>query len=117
MAIIPPEVIKYVFCIYCCCQGLGVTPSRFSKTNRASPQIRRLTTQPGPQGFALYLWRIINCKNQPSLFSSSWLLRAVRSVFLALVFQMFVLNKIEHNSCSLSEFTITGSTYAPEGEV
>lgn len=30
---------------------------------------------------------------------------------------MFVVNKAEGDSCSLSEFTITGSTYAPEGEV
>lgn len=36
---------------------------------------------------------------------------------LSLVFQMFVVNRVEHDSCSLSEFTITGSTYAPEGEV
>uniref|UniRef100_A0A674PDG8 Calcium-transporting ATPase n=1 Tax=Takifugu rubripes TaxID=31033 RepID=A0A674PDG8_TAKRU len=33
------------------------------------------------------------------------------------VCRMFVVNKVEHDSCSLSEFTITGSTYAPEGEV
>uniref|UniRef100_H3D1K5 Calcium-transporting ATPase n=1 Tax=Tetraodon nigroviridis TaxID=99883 RepID=H3D1K5_TETNG len=33
------------------------------------------------------------------------------------VCRMFVLNKVEHDSCSLSEFTITGSTYAPDGEV
>lgn len=32
-------------------------------------------------------------------------------------FQMFVIDKAEGDSCSLSEFTITGSTYAPEGEV
>uniref|UniRef100_A0A674NLH0 Calcium-transporting ATPase n=1 Tax=Takifugu rubripes TaxID=31033 RepID=A0A674NLH0_TAKRU len=32
------------------------------------------------------------------------------------VCRMFVVNKVEHDSCSLSEFTITGSTYAPEGE-
>ena len=35
----------------------------------------------------------------------------------AFVLQMFVVNKAEGDSCSLSEFTITGSTYAPEGEV
>uniref|UniRef100_A0A8C4EQZ8 Calcium-transporting ATPase n=1 Tax=Dicentrarchus labrax TaxID=13489 RepID=A0A8C4EQZ8_DICLA len=33
------------------------------------------------------------------------------------VCRMFVVNKAEGDSCSLSEFTITGSTYAPEGEV
>uniref|UniRef100_A0A3B3CQY3 Calcium-transporting ATPase n=1 Tax=Oryzias melastigma TaxID=30732 RepID=A0A3B3CQY3_ORYME len=33
------------------------------------------------------------------------------------VCRMFVVNKAEGDSCSLSEFTITGSTYAPEGDV
>uniref|UniRef100_A0A3P8VRL4 Calcium-transporting ATPase n=1 Tax=Cynoglossus semilaevis TaxID=244447 RepID=A0A3P8VRL4_CYNSE len=33
------------------------------------------------------------------------------------VCRMFVLNKVEGDNCSLLEFTITGSTYAPEGEV
>ncbi|XP_075879162.1 sarcoplasmic/endoplasmic reticulum calcium ATPase 2 isoform X1 [Nelusetta ayraudi] len=33
------------------------------------------------------------------------------------VCRMFVVNRAEGSSCSLSEFTITGSTYAPEGEV
>uniref|UniRef100_A0A8D3E023 Calcium-transporting ATPase n=1 Tax=Scophthalmus maximus TaxID=52904 RepID=A0A8D3E023_SCOMX len=33
------------------------------------------------------------------------------------VCRMFIINKAEGDSCSLSEFTITGSTYAPEGEV
>uniref|UniRef100_A0AAX7VUS8 Calcium-transporting ATPase n=1 Tax=Astatotilapia calliptera TaxID=8154 RepID=A0AAX7VUS8_ASTCA len=33
------------------------------------------------------------------------------------VCRMFIVNKAEGDSCSLSEFTITGSTYAPEGEV
>ncbi|XP_031426733.1 sarcoplasmic/endoplasmic reticulum calcium ATPase 2 [Clupea harengus] len=33
------------------------------------------------------------------------------------VCRMFVLDKAEGESCSLAEFTITGSTYAPEGEV
>uniref|UniRef100_A0A665WH77 Calcium-transporting ATPase n=1 Tax=Echeneis naucrates TaxID=173247 RepID=A0A665WH77_ECHNA len=33
------------------------------------------------------------------------------------VCRMFTINKAEGDSCSLSEFTITGSTYAPEGEV
>ncbi|XP_037115708.1 sarcoplasmic/endoplasmic reticulum calcium ATPase 2 isoform X1 [Syngnathus acus] len=33
------------------------------------------------------------------------------------VCRMFIINKAEGESCSLSEFTITGSTYAPEGEV
>ncbi|XP_070690440.1 sarcoplasmic/endoplasmic reticulum calcium ATPase 2-like isoform X3 [Pempheris klunzingeri] len=33
------------------------------------------------------------------------------------VCRMFVVGKAEGDSCSLSEFTITGSTYAPEGEV
>uniref|UniRef100_A0A671X1N6 Calcium-transporting ATPase n=1 Tax=Sparus aurata TaxID=8175 RepID=A0A671X1N6_SPAAU len=33
------------------------------------------------------------------------------------VCRMFVVNKAEGDSCSLSEFTITGSTYAPQGEV
>uniref|UniRef100_A0A8C9YG38 Calcium-transporting ATPase n=1 Tax=Sander lucioperca TaxID=283035 RepID=A0A8C9YG38_SANLU len=32
------------------------------------------------------------------------------------VCRMFVVNKAEGDSCALSEFTITGSTYAPEGE-
>uniref|UniRef100_A0A4W6G875 Calcium-transporting ATPase n=1 Tax=Lates calcarifer TaxID=8187 RepID=A0A4W6G875_LATCA len=33
------------------------------------------------------------------------------------VCRMFIINKAEGDSCSLSEFTITGSTYAPEGDV
>ncbi|KPP69092.1 sarcoplasmic/endoplasmic reticulum calcium ATPase 2-like [Scleropages formosus] len=33
------------------------------------------------------------------------------------VCRMFILDKVEGDSCSLNEFTITGSTYAPEGEV
>uniref|UniRef100_A0A3Q2USQ0 Calcium-transporting ATPase n=1 Tax=Haplochromis burtoni TaxID=8153 RepID=A0A3Q2USQ0_HAPBU len=33
------------------------------------------------------------------------------------VCRMFIVNKAEGDNCSLSEFTITGSTYAPEGEV
>uniref|UniRef100_A0A8C2ZI62 Calcium-transporting ATPase n=1 Tax=Cyclopterus lumpus TaxID=8103 RepID=A0A8C2ZI62_CYCLU len=33
------------------------------------------------------------------------------------VSRMFVVNKVEGDSCALSEFTITGSTYAPKGEV
>ncbi|KAK9522306.1 hypothetical protein VZT92_018781 [Zoarces viviparus] len=33
------------------------------------------------------------------------------------VCRMFVVNKADGDSCALSEFTITGSTYAPEGEV
>ncbi|XP_040052694.1 sarcoplasmic/endoplasmic reticulum calcium ATPase 2 isoform X1 [Gasterosteus aculeatus] len=33
------------------------------------------------------------------------------------VCRMFIVNKAEGDSCALSEFTITGSTYAPEGEV
>uniref|UniRef100_A0AAY4D2U9 Calcium-transporting ATPase n=1 Tax=Denticeps clupeoides TaxID=299321 RepID=A0AAY4D2U9_9TELE len=33
------------------------------------------------------------------------------------VCRMFILDKAEGESCSLNEFTITGSTYAPEGEV
>uniref|UniRef100_A0A3B3RXE1 Calcium-transporting ATPase n=1 Tax=Paramormyrops kingsleyae TaxID=1676925 RepID=A0A3B3RXE1_9TELE len=33
------------------------------------------------------------------------------------VCRMFVIDKAEGDSCSLNEFTITGSTYAPEGEV
>eukprot|EP00064_Thunnus_orientalis_P000397 superscaffoldBa00000019_g397 len=33
------------------------------------------------------------------------------------VCRMFIMNKAEGDSCSLTEFTITGSTYAPEGEV
>ncbi|XP_010874573.2 sarcoplasmic/endoplasmic reticulum calcium ATPase 2 isoform X1 [Esox lucius] len=33
------------------------------------------------------------------------------------VCRMFVIDKAEGNRCSLNEFTITGSTYAPEGEV
>uniref|UniRef100_A0AAQ4RD05 Calcium-transporting ATPase n=1 Tax=Gasterosteus aculeatus aculeatus TaxID=481459 RepID=A0AAQ4RD05_GASAC len=32
------------------------------------------------------------------------------------VCRMFIVNKAEGDSCALSEFTITGSTYAPEGE-
>lgn len=31
--------------------------------------------------------------------------------------QMFVVEKVEGSSCSLHEFSITGSTYAPEGQV
>lgn len=30
---------------------------------------------------------------------------------------MFIMNQAAGNDCSLTEFTITGSTYAPEGEV
>uniref|UniRef100_A0A1A8UCV3 Calcium-transporting ATPase n=1 Tax=Nothobranchius furzeri TaxID=105023 RepID=A0A1A8UCV3_NOTFU len=33
------------------------------------------------------------------------------------VCRMFIVSRAEGESCSLSEFTITGSTYAPEGEV
>ncbi|XP_697108.5 sarcoplasmic/endoplasmic reticulum calcium ATPase 3 isoform X1 [Danio rerio] len=33
------------------------------------------------------------------------------------VCRMFVVNKADDSSCSLHEFTISGSTYAPEGEV
>ncbi|KAM3917683.1 sarcoplasmic/endoplasmic reticulum calcium ATPase 1 [Leptodactylus fuscus] len=33
------------------------------------------------------------------------------------VCRMFVIDKVEGDVCSLNEFTITGSTYAPEGEV
>ncbi|XP_056390062.1 sarcoplasmic/endoplasmic reticulum calcium ATPase 1 [Hyla sarda] len=33
------------------------------------------------------------------------------------VCRMFVLDKVEGDVCSLNEFTISGSTYAPEGEV
>ncbi|KAI5610375.1 sarcoplasmic/endoplasmic reticulum calcium ATPase 2 isoform X1 [Silurus asotus] len=33
------------------------------------------------------------------------------------VCRMFILDKAESESCSLSEFTISGSTYAPEGDV
>uniref|UniRef100_A0A7N8YI97 Calcium-transporting ATPase n=1 Tax=Mastacembelus armatus TaxID=205130 RepID=A0A7N8YI97_9TELE len=33
------------------------------------------------------------------------------------VCRMFIINKSDGDSCSLSEFTVTGSTYAPEGEV
>ncbi|XP_041957484.1 sarcoplasmic/endoplasmic reticulum calcium ATPase 2 isoform X2 [Alosa sapidissima] len=33
------------------------------------------------------------------------------------VSRMFIIDKAEGENCSLSEFTITGSTYAPEGEV
>lgn len=31
--------------------------------------------------------------------------------------QMFILDRVEGDTCSLNEFTITGSTYAPIGEV
>uniref|UniRef100_A0A3Q3IL52 Calcium-transporting ATPase n=1 Tax=Monopterus albus TaxID=43700 RepID=A0A3Q3IL52_MONAL len=33
------------------------------------------------------------------------------------VCRMFIITKAESDSCSLTEFTVTGSTYAPEGEV
>ncbi|XP_029511149.1 sarcoplasmic/endoplasmic reticulum calcium ATPase 2 [Oncorhynchus nerka] len=33
------------------------------------------------------------------------------------VCRMFIIDQAEGNSCSLKEFTITGSTYAPEGQV
>ncbi|KAL4660344.1 sarcoplasmic/endoplasmic reticulum calcium ATPase 2 [Arapaima gigas] len=33
------------------------------------------------------------------------------------VCRMFIIDKVEGDSCSLNEFTISGSTYAPEGEV
>ncbi|XP_046723517.1 sarcoplasmic/endoplasmic reticulum calcium ATPase 2b [Silurus meridionalis] len=32
-------------------------------------------------------------------------------------FQMFIIDKVQGDNCSLKEFTITGSTYAPEGQV
>lgn len=31
--------------------------------------------------------------------------------------QMFIIDKVEGDTCVLNEFSITGSTYAPEGEV
>lgn len=31
--------------------------------------------------------------------------------------QMFVMEKVEGAQCSLHEFSITGSTYAPEGQM
>ena len=31
--------------------------------------------------------------------------------------QMFVMDKADESSCSMHEFSITGSTYAPEGQV
>lgn len=31
--------------------------------------------------------------------------------------QMFIIDKVDGNVCVLNEFSITGSTYAPEGEV
>lgn len=31
--------------------------------------------------------------------------------------QMFIIDKVDGDVCSLNEFSITGSTYAPEGEV
>ncbi|XP_006806851.1 sarcoplasmic/endoplasmic reticulum calcium ATPase 3 [Neolamprologus brichardi] len=33
------------------------------------------------------------------------------------VCRMFILDKVEDSSCSLHEFSITGSTYAPEGQI
>ena len=30
---------------------------------------------------------------------------------------MFIMDKVEGDGCSLKEFTVTGSTYAPEGQV
>lgn len=40
--------------------------------------------------------------------------RLHRPLFLP---QMFVIDKVEGDSCVLNKFSITGSTYAPEGEV
>lgn len=31
--------------------------------------------------------------------------------------QMFIMDKVEGEQCSLHEFSITGSTYAPEGQM
>lgn len=31
--------------------------------------------------------------------------------------QMFIMEKVEGTQCSLHEFSITGSTYAPEGQM
>lgn len=31
--------------------------------------------------------------------------------------QMFIIDKVDGDACVLNEFSITGSTYAPEGEV
>lgn len=36
---------------------------------------------------------------------------------LVLDFQMFVLDSVLKDRCRLNEFTVTGSTYAPDGEV
>jgi len=37
--------------------------------------------------------------------------------FLCLLLQMFIVDQANGNSCSLKEFTISGSTYAPDGQV
>lgn len=36
---------------------------------------------------------------------------------MPLSLQMFIVDKVDGNICVLNEFSITGSTYAPEGEV
>lgn len=57
-----------------------------------------------------------SCETRSS-HSCNWL--KVPPLF-ALVFfslQMFILDKVEDSSCTLHEFSITGSTYAPEGQM
>lgn len=39
------------------------------------------------------------------------------ALFLLLPWQMFIMEKVEGTQCSLHEFSITGSTYAPEGQM
>lgn len=38
-------------------------------------------------------------------------------VFVFSPLQMFIADKVEDSNCSLHEFSITGSTYAPEGQM
>ena len=38
-------------------------------------------------------------------------------VLVSFSLQMFIIDKVDGNLCVLNEFSITGSTYAPEGEV
>lgn len=36
---------------------------------------------------------------------------------LVIYYQMFVVDSVLRDHCRLNEFTVTGSTYAPDGEV
>lgn len=43
--------------------------------------------------------------------------RCLKLCFYLSPLQMFIMEKVEGAQCSLHEFSITGSTYAPEGQM